>query len=450
MKIVTIGTGYVGLVTAACLAELGHNVLGVDIDSKKIEKLKTGEIPIYEPGLPELVKKNLKEKRLSFSDNFTSEIDNAEIIFLAVGTPSKEDGTADLTYVYKAIDSIIPLVTKYTIFVLKSTVPIGTNAEIKKYISSKLKTEFDVVSNPEFLKEGTAVQDFMKPDRIVIGTENIKASEIMKELYSQLTRNGHPIYVMDPVSAEMVKYACNLMLALKISYINEIAQICDHIGADIRRVREGITSDIRIGKHFLYPSIGFGGSCFPKDVLALEQFTKQNNIASLIPKITLEINEKQAIWFIGKIVNFFGKDKIKNKTLTIWGTAFKAGTDDIRESPALKVINGLIKTGVKLKIYDPISLENTKVFFKDIKENIEYANSDMEATVNSDGLIVCTEWPQFRSPDFEKLATNLKDKVIFDGRNLYDPEKLKHYGLSHIGIGIPSSEVKDQKSEVKG
>lgn len=441
MKIVTIGTGYVGLVTATCLAELGHNVLGLDIDSKKIEKLKQGEIPIYEPGLSELVKKNLKEKRLSFCDKFTNEISECEIIFLAVGTPSKEDGTADLTYVYKAIDSIIPLVKKYTIFVLKSTVTIGTNAEIKKYISTKLQTEFDVVSNPEFLKEGTAVQDFMKPDRIVIGTENIKASEIMKELYSQLTRNGHPIYIMDPVSAEMVKYACNLMLALKISYINEIAQICDHIGADIRRVREGITSDIRIGKHFFYPSIGFGGSCFPKDVLALEQFTKQNNIQALIPKITLEINEKQAVWFIGKIINYFGKDKIKNKTLTIWGTAFKAGTDDIRESPALKVINGLVKTGVKLKIYDPIALENTKVFLNGKDENIEYANSDMEATTNSDGLIVCTEWLQFRSPDFEKLSANLRDKVVFDGRNLYDPEKLKHFGLTHIGIGIGSNKI---------
>lgn len=447
MKIVTIGTGYVGLVTATCLAELGHHVLGIDIDSKKIERLHHGEIPIYEPGLPELVKKNLKEKRLSFNDKFSSEIDDSEIIFLAVGTPSKPDGTADLTYVYKAIDSIIPLVTKYKIFVLKSTVTIGTNAEIKKYISSKLKTEFDVVSNPEFLKEGTAVQDFMKPDRIVIGTENIKASEIMKELYSQLTRNGHPIYVMDPVSAEMVKYACNLMLALKISYINEISQICDHIGADIRRVREGITSDTRIGKHFFYPSIGFGGSCFPKDVLALEQFTKEKNIHSVIPTVTLEINERQAKWFIEKIVNYFGKDKIKNKTLTIWGTAFKAGTDDIRESPALKVVDGLIKAGAKLKIYDPIALENTKVLLKDVK-NIEYASSDMDATSNSDALVVCTEWLQFRSPDFEKLASTLKDKVIFDGRNLYDPEKLKLYGLTHIGIGI--SNLGSQKSEIKG
>jgi UDPglucose 6-dehydrogenase len=444
MKIVTIGTGYVGLVTAACLAELGHEVLGLDIDTKKIEVLKSGEIPIYEPGLNELVKKNLKEKRLSFTDKFTNELDGADIIFLAVGTPSKEDGTADLTYIYKAIDSVIANVKSYTIFVLKSTVPIGTNQEINKYIASRLKTPFDVVSNPEFLKEGTAVQDFMKPDRIVIGTENIKASEIMKELYSQLTRNGHPIYVMDPISAETVKYACNLMLALKISYINEMAQICDVIGADIRRVREGIISDTRIGKHFFYPSIGFGGSCFPKDVLALEQFTKSKGIPCVIPAITLEINERQAKWFIDKVVSFFGKDKIKNKTLTIWGTAFKAGTDDIRESPALKIVSGLLEAGATLKIYDPIALENTKTYLKDAKGKFEYANSDMEAITNSDGLVVCTEWLQFRSPDFEKLASNLKDKVIFDGRNLYDPEKLKLYGLKHIGIGISSEKTNQQ------
>ncbi len=448
MKIVTIGTGYVGLVTAVCLAELGHEVLGLDIDKRKIEMLEKGEIPIYEPGLTELVKKNLREKRLSFTDKFTSDLDSADIVFLAVGTPSKEDGTADLTYVYKAIDSVIEHVKSYKIFVLKSTVPIGTNQEIKKYIRSKLKSEFDVVSNPEFLKEGTAVQDFMKPDRIIIGTENIKASEIMKELYSQLTRNGHPICVMDPISAETVKYACNLMLALKISYINEISQVCDVIGADIRRVREGIISDVRIGKHFFYPSIGFGGSCFPKDVLAFDVFTKSKNIPAVIPRITLEINERQAKWFINKVIDFFGKDEIKKKTLAIWGTAFKAGTDDIRESPALKIIDGLIKAGASLKVYDPVALENTKSYLKGVK-NIEYSDSEMTAVINSDGLVVCTEWLQFRSPDFEKLALNLKDKVIFDGRNLYDPEKLKLYGLKHLGIGIPSLELKEKKLEVK-
>ncbi len=448
MKIITIGTGYVGLVTATCLAELGHEVLGVDIDPKKIEMLKQGDIPIYEPGLSELVKKNLKEKRLSFTDKFTSDIDKAEIIFLAVGTPSKEDGTADLTYIYKAIDSILPFVKAYKIFVLKSTVTIGTNEEIRKYIKSKLNTEFDVVSNPEFLKEGTAVQDFMKPDRIVIGSENIKASEIMKELYSQLTRNGHPIYVMDPKSAETVKYACNLMLALKISYINEISRLCDAIGADIRRVREGIISDVRIGGHFFYPSIGFGGSCFPKDVLALDTFTKKNGIDAVIPEITLEINNRQSSWFINKIISYFGINEIKNKTLTIWGTAFKAGTDDIRESPAIRVINGLLDAGVKLKIYDPVALENTKEFYKLRSKNIEYANGDMEATLNSDGLVICTEWLQFRNPNFEKLSLNLKDKVIFDGRNLYDPEKLKLYGLRHFGIGIPSLELYEEKTEV--
>ncbi len=450
MNIVVMGLGYVGLVTAACLAELGHDVTGIDIDSNRIHLLKEGQMPIYEPGLRELVSKNNIEGRLNFSNSLDENLDKALLIFLAVGTPSDDNGTPDLSAVYKSIDSLIPFIKSHKVFVVKSTVPIGTNAEIKKYLTKKLKTDFDIVSNPEFLKEGTAVQDFMKPDRIVIGTDNIKVSEIMKELYIHLTRNGHPILVMDPVSAETVKYASNLMLALKVSFINEIAMICDVIGADIRRVREGIISDPRIGAQFLYPSIGYGGSCLPKDVQAVNHLCKEKSINALIPRAVLESNDRQSNWFISKISSWFDKEDIKNKTIAIWGTSFKAGTDDVRESPALRVIEGLLKLNVKLRLYDPIALKNTKKCFADSKfaNNIYYATSEMDSVKGTNALIVCTEWLQFRNPNFERLASELKDKVIFDGRNLYDPEKLKLFGLSHVGIGIPVSKVK-QNSELR-
>ncbi|OGI06016.1 MAG: hypothetical protein A3I68_04685 [Candidatus Melainabacteria bacterium RIFCSPLOWO2_02_FULL_35_15] len=443
MKIVVVGLGYVGLVTSACLAELGHDVLGIDIDPEKIKLLKDGQMPIYEPGLRELVSKNNSEGRLNFTNSFSTEIDTADLIFLAVGTPSKENGIPDVSAIYKAIDSLVPFIKKYKIFILKSTVPIGMNFEIKKYLKTKLISEFEVVSNPEFLKEGTAIQDFMKPDRIIIGTDNIKASEIMKELYSHFTRNSHPILIMDPLSAETVKYASNLMLALKVSFINELALLCDSIGADIRRVREGIITDPRIGSQFLYPSVGYGGSCLPKDVQAVVHLCKEKSIDLLIPSAVLKANENQSGWFINKIAVYFGSE-IKNKTLAIWGTSFKAGTDDIRESPAIKIIEGLAKLGVKLKLYDPIALKNTKKYFENSEFNkkLEYAKSEMDSVSGADALIVCTEWLQFRSPDFEKLASSLKDKIIFDGRNLYDPEKLKLYGLGHIGIGIPANKVK--------
>ena len=443
MNIVTIGLGYVGLVTAACLAELGHEVLGIDIDPERIKMLKDGQMPIYEPGLRELVSKNNSEGRLNFINKFGPEVDKADLIFLAVGTPSKENGTPDVSAIYKAIDSLIPFIKKYKIFILKSTVPIGMNCEIKKYLKTKLNSEFEIVSNPEFLKEGSAVQDFMKPDRIVVGTDNIKASEMMKELYSHLTRNGHPILIMDPLSAETVKYASNLMLALKVSFINELALLCDSIGADIRRVREGIISDPRIGSQFLYPSIGYGGSCLPKDVQAVAHLCKEKSINLLIPEAVLEANENQSRWFINKVANWFGSE-VKNKTLAVWGTSFKAGTDDIRESPGIRIIEGLAKLGTKLKLYDPIALKNTKKYFEssDFKDKIEYAKNEMDSANGADALLVCTEWLQFRSPNFEKLALSLKDKVIFDGRNLYDPEKLKLYGLSHVGVGIPANKVK--------
>ena len=449
MHITVIGLGYVGLVTAACLAELGNEVTGIDIDPNKINLLKEGQMPIYEPGLRELVTKNEIEERLIFQNNFTPDIDKSSLIFLAVGTPSKDDGSPNIDAVYKALDSIIPHVKSYKVFVLKSTVPIGTNLEVKKYLSKKLNTEFEVVSNPEFLKEGSAVQDFMKPDRIVIGTESIKSSEIMKELYSHLTRNGHPILVMDPLSAETIKYASNLMLATKVAFINELSLLCDSIGADIRRVREGIISDPRIGSQFLYPSIGFGGSCLPKDVQAIAHMCKEKSIDILIPEIVLTANKNQADWFINKIATWFGANKVKDKTLAIWGTSFKAGTDDIRESPAIRIIEGLANHVGKLKLYDPIALKNTKDYFANspAKDKIEYAKNEMDSVKDAHGLVVCTEWLQFRNPNFEKLAPALKDKVIFDGRNLYDPEKLKLYGLSHVGVGIPA--YKDQKEKVK-
>ena len=444
MHLTTIGLGYVGLVTAACLAELGNEVLGIDIDKEKIEMLKEGQMPIFEPGLRELVLKNKMEGRLTFQDKISEEIDKSLLIFIAVGTPSDKDGKPDISAMYQALDLIAPFIKSYKIFILKSTVPIGTNEEVKKYLSKKLKTEFDVVSNPEFLKEGTAVNDFMKPDRIVVGTDNIKVAEIMKDLYSHFTRNGNPILLMDTKSAEVVKYASNLMLSLKVSYINEIALLCDEIGADIRRVREGIISDPRIGSQFLYPSVGFGGSCLPKDVQALIHFTKQNSINLLIPSATLEANEKQQKHFIEKIIKWFSKEKIKEKTLAVWGTAFKAGTDDIMESPAMRIIEELLKAGSRLRLYDPIALKNTKKYFlrSPYNNQIQYAANEMESIKGADALVICTEWLQFRNPDFEKLALSLKDKVIFDGRNLYDPEKLKLFGLSYVGIGIPTSKVK--------
>lgn len=444
MNITTIGLGYVGLVTAACLAELGYSVLGIDIDSNKVRMLKEGQIPIFEPGLRELVSKNNSEGRLIFEDSYVSNIDQSLLVFIAVGTPSNKDDTPDTSAIYQSLDQIIPFIKTYKIFIMKSTVPIGTNHEVKKYLSKKLKTEFDVVSNPEFLKEGTAVQDFMKPDRIIIGTDNIKVAEIMKELYSHFTRNGHPIFIMDSLSAETVKYASNFMLALKVSFINELAQLCDSIGADIRRVREGIISDPRIGSKFLYPSLGYGGSCLPKDVQALKHFADQQSLNLLIPEATLKVNEKQSKWFVNKIINYFGSEKIKSKTFAIWGTSFKAGTDDIRVSPAIAVIEYLVQAGAKLKLYDPIALKNTKAYFAQApyKNQIEYAISEMDSIKGANALIICTEWLQFRSPNFEKLASELKDKVIFDGRNLYDPEKLKLYGLSYVGIGIPLVKAK--------
>lgn len=442
MKIATIGLGYVGLVTATCFAELGNEVLGIDISKERVNLLNEGEMPIYEPGLRELVVKNTKEERLKFVDSFSEEIDECKLVFIAVGTPQEDDGKPDITAVYKALDSIIPYIKSYTIFVLKSTVPIGTNEAIKKYLSDKLKTDFDVASNPEFLKEGTAVNDFMKPDRIVIGSDNIKVGEIMKDLYSHFTRNGHPIFVMDPVSAETVKYVSNTMLALKVSYINEIARLCDHLGADIRRVREGVISDPRIGSQFLYPSIGYGGSCLPKDVQALIYTIKDTPLNLFLPEAIEAANKKHSEWFVERVSSYF-KD-IKSKTLSVWGTAFKAGTDDIRESPALRIIEGLGKTGVKLKLYDPIALANTKAYFEnsDIKDNLYFATSEKDSLEGVDGLVVCTEWLQFRNPDFEKIAKSLKDKVVFDGRNLYDPEKLKLFGLTHIGVGVKSQEDK--------
>lgn len=444
MKITVIGLGYVGLVTAACLSELGNEVWGIDIDSTRVKDLQEGKMPIYEPGLRELVIKNKQENRLNFTDKFSPEIDKSLLVFIAVGTPPDENGKPDVNCVFNALDSICPHIKSYKIVVLKSTVPIGTHKEVKKYLQNKLKSEFDIVSNPEFLKEGTAVNDFMKPDRIIIGTDNFKVAEIMKDLYSHFTRNGHPILIMDLLSAETVKYASNLMLALKVAYINEVALLCDAIGADIRRVREGVISDPRIGKQFLYPSLGYGGSCLPKDVKALVHTLRDLSVNLLIPKATLEANENHAAWFVSKIINWFSKDKFKEKTFAIWGTSFKAGTDDIRESPALKVIEGLAKAGATLKLYDPIALKNTKKYFSmhPLKSKIQYAINELDSIRGSNALVVCTEWLQFRNPDFEKVAFELTDKVIFDGRNLYDPEKLKLYGLAHVGIGIHSENVK--------
>lgn len=443
MKIAVIGLGYVGLVTAACLSELGHEVLGVDIDQKKVNHLNEGEMPIFEPGLRELVIKNSTEGRLTFVSNFSKDLDHANIIFIAVGTPQSSNGIPDLSYVYNSLDEISKHIKSHKIIILKSTVPIGTNFAVKKHLDHKSQCNIDVVSNPEFLKEGSAVNDFMKPDRIIIGTENIQAGEIMRDLYSHFTRNGHPILVMDPTSAETVKYVSNTMLALKVAFINEVAQLCDEIGADVRRVREGIISDPRIGKQFLYPSLGFGGSCLPKDVSALIHTIQNLNLDLSLPLSIDQANKKHIQWFTKKIVDFYG-GKISSKIFSLWGSAFKAGTDDIRESPAISLIENLLALGASVKIYDPVAIKNTKKYFEDSNSlsQITFATSEKHSLENTDALIVCTEWLQFRNPNFETIASSLKDKVIFDGRNIYDPEKLKLYELTHIGVGINSERIK--------
>jgi UDPglucose 6-dehydrogenase len=431
MKIAVVGTGYVGLVTGTCFAETGNQVTCVDIDEKKVQSLTKGKITIYEPGLDVLFDRNLKEGRLSFTTNLKEGIAGAEVIFLALPTPPGEDGSADLKYILGVSADLGKIMEKYAVIVDKSTVPVGTSEKVHAAIVKNAKVDFDVVSNPEFLREGVAVDDFMKPDRVVIGTQSDRAKVIMERLYAPLVRQGNPVIFMDERSAEMTKYAANAFLAMKITFMNEIANLCEFAGADVDNVRKGIGTDSRIGKRFLFPGIGYGGSCFPKDVQALGKTAQEYGYDFKILKSVMLVNEKQKTKLIPAVKTYFGGD-IKGKTIALWGLAFKPHTDDIREAPALYNIKALKRAGAKVIVFDPEATANVK---KEIGKKVKYATNPYEALQGADALMIMTEWPEFRTPDFEKMNAALKNKVIFDGRNLYELKDMKEQGYDYFSIG---------------
>jgi len=431
MKIAVVGTGYVGLVTGTCFAETGNTVTCVDIDQEKVKKLKSGKVTIYEPGLEQLFERNVKQERLFFTTNLEEGIKDAKIIFLALPTPPGEDGSADLKYILKVADDLGPLLKEYTVIVDKSTVPVGTADKVRERVQAKAKVEFDVVSNPEFLREGVAVEDFMKPDRVVIGTNSPKGRKVMEALYAPFVRQGNPIIFMDERSAELTKYAANAFLATKITFMNEIANLCELVGADVDSVRKGVGTDSRIGKRFLFPGIGYGGSCFPKDVQALAKSSKDVNYNFKILKSVMEVNHDQKTKLVPRIKAHF-KGNLKGKTIAMWGLSFKPHTDDVREAPSLYNIEELVKEGAIIRAHDPEGMENVK---KMIGNKIQYFDSPYWATENADALLIATEWPEFRTPDFEKLSSLLKSKVIFDGRNLYDLGTMRELGYTYHSIG---------------
>ena len=431
-----IGTGYVGLVTGTCFAESGNDVVCVDTNEKKINDLLEGNIPIYEPGLDVLVKRNFNNERLSFTTNLETAVDKSLLLFIAVGTPPGEDGSADLTHVLAVARSIGQCMKEYKIVVDKSTVPVGTAKLVKKTIQEELdkrgvKVEFDVVSNPEFLKEGNAIDDFMKPDRVVVGCDNVRTGEIMKELYSPFVRTGKPILVMDVASAEMTKYAANAMLATKISFMNDIANLCERLGVDVAQVRQGIGSDSRIGYSFIFPGPGYGGSCFPKDVQAIVKTGEQHGYKLEILSAVESVNNRQKKVLFDKLKRYYG-DELKNKTIAVWGLAFKPNTDDMREAPSIVLVKNLITEGCKVKTYDP---EASKEAYKIFGDNIEYCKKQYDALEGADALVIVTEWNEFRRPDFDKIKSLLKKPVIMDGRNLFDPKKMAEMGFEYEGIG---------------
>jgi UDPglucose 6-dehydrogenase len=436
MRITVIGSGYVGLVSGACFAESGVNVSCVDVAADKIRKLKDGEIPIYEPGLEDIIKRNVDKKRLSFTTEIKEGINGSEVIFIAVGTPPGEDGSADLKHVLSVAKEIGQVITKHIVVATKSTVPVGTSEKIRKTIQSELDkrgvtVQFDMASNPEFLKEGAAIEDFLKPERIVIGIDNEKTGEIMKRLYMPFVLNNHPILFMDIASAEITKYAANAMLATRISFINEIANLCDILGADINNVRKGIGSDSRIGSKFIYPGAGYGGSCFPKDVKAIIKTAHDNGYELNVVKAVEQANEYQKNIIFNKMTKFF-EGNLKNKSIGIWGLSFKPKTDDIREASSLILIEKLLHAGAKIKAYDPQAMDEAK---KQIGNKIEYASDPYEAIIDVDALALMTEWAEFHLPDYRKMACLMKEKVIFDGRNIYDPAEIKMLGFKYFGIG---------------
>ena len=440
MKIAVIGTGYVGLVSGTCFAETGNDVICVDIDIKKVEKLSNGQITIYEPGLEKIFLRNLKEERLRFTTNLEEGIKDAQIIFLALPTPPGEDGSADLKYILGVSDNLGKILKDYKVIVDKSTVPVGTAEKVHAAIAKNYKGEFDVVSNPEFLREGVAVDDFMKPDRVVIGTSSDRARKLMNDLYNPYVRQGNPIIFMDERSAELTKYAANSFLATKITFMNEVALLCERLGADVDMVRRGIGSDERIGKRFLFPGIGYGGSCFPKDVQALVRSSEEVDYDFRILGAVMDVNEKQKLHLLPKIKRYF-KDNLKGKHFALWGLAFKPNTDDIREAPALYMIEALVEAGATVTVFDPEAMNNVKQL---IGDKVTYAENQYEALERADALIIATEWNEFRTPNFLKIVTSLKNKVIFDGRNLFDLAAIGELGFYYESVGRAPANPKKQ------
>jgi len=437
MKIVVVGTGYVGLVTGACLADVGLEVVCVDIDVKKIENLKKGILPIYEPGLEDIVERNFRKERLQFTTDLSTAIKGADVAFIAVGTPPGENGSADLKYVLAVAREIGENINDYGVIVTKSTVPVGTANRVTAAIAEAqakrgVSIPFDVASNPEFLKEGAAIDDFMRPDRIVVGVSSERGRELMANLYKPFTLNGHPVIFMDIPSAEMTKYAANAMLATKISFMNDIANLCEIMGADVNMVRKGIGSDPRIGNKFIYPGIGYGGSCFPKDVKALIKTAAENKYTMRILEAVEEVNESQKSVLFNKVKKHFNNN-LKGKTLSIWGLSFKPQTDDMREAPSVVIINKLLAEGVKIKAYDPVAMNEAK---HQLGDSITYCKDEYESLVDSHGILLITEWTEFRVPNWKVVSKLLEEKVVFDGRNIYDGKELEAEGFAYYGIGI--------------
>ena len=437
MKITIVGTGYVGLVTGTCFSEVGIDVTCVDIDQKKIDGLKEGIMPIYEPGLETMVLKNIEKGRLSFSTSLKESIQDSEAVFIAVGTPPGEDGSADLKYVLAVAREVGQHMNDYLVVVTKSTVPVGTAEKVKSAVAEELQKRnsdltFDVASNPEFLKEGAAIQDFLKPDRIVVGIETEKGQKTMEKLYKPFLLNGHPIIFMDVPSAEMTKYAANSMLATKISFMNDIANLCEIMGADVNMVRKGIGSDSRIGTKFIYPGVGYGGSCFPKDVKALIKTAQENGYPMRVLQSVEDVNDDQKSVLVNKVKKHFGSD-LSGMTFAVWGLSFKPKTDDMREAPSIVIINQLLALGAQVKAFDPVAMEEAH---KDLGDTITYTKDEYEALVDADALLLVTEWPEFRVPNFTVVNKLLKNKIIFDGRNVYDQDEMKELGYTYYGIGL--------------
>ena len=439
MKISVIGTGYVGLVSGTCFADNGNDVWCVDIDAKKVERLKGGDVPIYEPGLDQMVKRNVEAERLKFTTDLKEAIDQTSIVFICVGTPPRDDSGPDMKYVYAAVEQIAEVMTSHKVIVMKSTVPVGTAAEVRRRMEAKTKLEFDVVSNPEFLKEGAAIDDFLKPNRVVIGTSDARVALIMKELYDPFVRTGNPILVMDNASAELTKYAANSLLATRISFMNELANLADRVGADINEVRKGMGTDERIGHAFLFPGCGYGGSCFPKDVDALVYTARDHGFELDILQATNRVNRRQKEVLFDKLQRRFGD--LKGKTIAVWGLAFKPRTDDMREAPSLTLIEALLAAGATVHAYDPVARETAHA---ELGDRIRYARKDYDALEGADALVICTEWNEFRRPDWDRMKALMKQHLIFDGRNIYDPARVEEIGFEYFGIGRGRRLVENQ------